>query len=46
MTICLGKCERCPETAVGYTDDGEALCEDCLFEHTCEELFDDERDDE
>ena len=28
----LGKCERCSEPAIGFNDDGEALCEDCLFE--------------
>jgi hypothetical protein len=33
----LGKCEQCDELAIGFTDDGEALCEDCMFEHYLEE---------
>lgn len=33
----LGKCEQCDELSVGFTDDGEALCEDCMFEHYLEE---------
>lgn len=35
----MGECEKCGDSAAGYTDDGELMCEDCLFEHTCEELF-------
>lgn len=25
-------CEQCDENGVGFNDDGEFLCEDCLFE--------------
>lgn len=27
-----GKCARCSEDGVGYNDDGDMLCEDCMFE--------------
>lgn len=26
------ECEVCGEPSVGYSEDGEALCEDCFFE--------------
>jgi hypothetical protein len=32
----LSKCERCSEDGVGYNEDGEFLCGDCLFEEQCE----------
>jgi hypothetical protein len=41
----LGECEKCTDEAIGFNDDGEALCSDCLFEQTCEELFSDEWED-
>ena len=28
----LGKCDQCEEDAIGFSDEGVALCEDCLFE--------------
>ncbi len=27
----LEACEKCDQRGVGWTDDGEFLCEDCLF---------------
>lgn len=35
----IGKCEsrNCEEAAIGFNDDGEALCEDCMFEWVEEE---------
>lgn len=35
----LGECEKCSDEAVGFDDDGAALCSDCLFEQSCEEIF-------
>lgn len=33
------RCESCrDEDAIGFNDDGKALCEDCLFEWQCEEF--------
>jgi hypothetical protein len=29
-------CEECGETAVGFDDDGVAICEDCLLEQNCD----------
>lgn len=40
----LGQCERCDEMAVAASENGDLLCEDCLFEQTCEELFGDPED--
>ncbi len=33
------RCESrsCREDAIGFNDEGKALCEDCLFEWQCEE---------
>lgn len=35
----LGTCEArgCPDRAIGFDDDGRALCEDHLFEWLCEQ---------
>lgn len=41
----LGQCEKCEEPAVAVNEDAEALCEDCIFEQTCEEMFDDQESD-
>lgn len=30
------KCERCSEPGIAYNDDGDWLCEDCLFEEQIE----------
>ncbi|WP_277810666.1 hypothetical protein [Chromohalobacter canadensis] len=38
----MGECEKCGDQAIGFNDDGDLLCEDCIFEQTCEELFGDE----
>ena len=39
-----GKCEKCKDYGpVFYNDDGELLCQDCLFEKECEEDFYNER---
>lgn len=34
----LGCCQRngCRQTAVAFNDDGEAVCEDCLFQEACD----------
>ena len=40
----MGKCEKCGDQAVGFNDDGDLLCEDCIFEQACEELFGGEED--
>lgn len=40
----FGECEKCSETAIGFNDDGDALCSDCLFETTCDELFGEDDD--
>lgn len=39
------KCEKCSEKGIGFNDDGEWLCEDCMFEWSMEE-FGDDLDDE
>ena len=39
-----GQCERCADTVVGYTDNGEALCEDCMFLDMMGTMNADERD--
>jgi hypothetical protein len=31
------QCEQCDEPGVGYNDDGEFLCEDCMFESILED---------
>ena len=36
MNLLPEKCERCNEPGVAFNDDGEFLCEDCLFEEMCE----------
>lgn len=41
MITPLGQCEQCEEPAIFVSEDGEALCEDCIFEQACEELFGD-----
>lgn len=33
------ECRRCREPAVGYNDNGEFLCEDCLFEEAVDEAM-------
>jgi hypothetical protein len=38
------KCEKCSAPGVGFNDDGEFLCEDCLFEHACDALTTDPSD--
>lgn len=30
-------CEQCGDAGIGFTDDGEFLCEDCLFESFMDE---------
>ena len=35
----LGKCERCESDAIGFNEDGVALCEDCIFEESCRNAF-------
>lgn len=40
----LGQCDRCAETAIGYTDDGDALCEDCMFMEMMDDMNVGERD--
>lgn len=42
----MDKCEKCSDDAIGFSDDGEALCCDCLFEQTSEDLFYNEWGDE
>lgn len=37
-----GGCEKCGDSAIGFNDDGEFLCQDCLFEATCEDMFGEE----
>lgn len=37
----LGQCDRCAEPAVCFNDDGEALCEDCLFSDAIDESIGD-----
>ena len=39
MMIPLGQCERCEEPAITVNEDNNALCEDCIFEETCEAMF-------
>ena len=34
----MSECEKCGDQAVGFNDDGDLLCEDCLFTQKCEEL--------
>lgn len=29
-------CDRCDEPGVGYNEDGDFLCEDCMFEEFVE----------
>ena len=29
------KCDLCPDNAVGFNEDGDALCEDCMIEWQC-----------
>ena len=41
-----GGCDRCEEQAVGFNDDGEFLCEDCLFEEACTAMVAPEVDDD
>jgi hypothetical protein len=36
----MGECEKCEDDAIGYNDDGVALCEDCMFEWFCAETED------
>lgn len=42
----MGECEKCHDQALGYNDDSELLCEDCLFEYVCEEMVSDDREDD
>ena len=30
-------CEKCDQDGIGHTDDGDFLCEDCLFEQSLPE---------
>jgi hypothetical protein len=39
MMFNLDQCEQCEEPAVVCNEDGEALCEDCIFEQTCDAMF-------
>lgn len=36
-----GRCERCSEPGIAHNDDGDWLCEDCLFQEACEAAFPD-----
>lgn len=42
----LGECEKRDEPAVVVSEDGEALCQDCIFEQTCEDMFGDPWEDD
>lgn len=33
------ECDNCNERGVGFNDEGEWLCEDCMFEWACEEVM-------
>lgn len=33
------KCCRCSEHGVGYNEDGDFLCEDCMFEEAVEQIM-------
>ncbi|SEN66064.1 hypothetical protein [Halomonas caseinilytica] len=46
MSFDLGQCEQCDEAAVAVSEDSEALCQDCIFEQTCEDMFGDPREDD
>lgn len=34
-----GECKHCQEPGIGYNDDGELLCEDCLFDEAIDEAM-------
>lgn len=44
--LSLETCEKCGDQAVAVSEDGEALCEDCIFKQACEEMFTDMRGDD
>ena len=43
----LGDCEVCGDSDdTFFTDDGELLCNDCIFERRCDDLVDDTLDED